>query len=96
MGLPTVASDIPAHREFPIFTSDSVLSVCNWLADEVKARTAATRDRRPVVYDWEEHATRFCQVVDQLIERSARPDRRSRANGGLGELSRGDCCGHGE
>ena len=35
MGLPTLGSDIPAHREFPIATTNSTLSACAWLAGEV-------------------------------------------------------------
>jgi GT2 family glycosyltransferase len=68
-GLPTVASDIAAHREFPILTSNSVLEVCNWLADEVQARRAAGCDRRPIIYNWEDHTSRFGQIVQELVQR---------------------------
>jgi GT2 family glycosyltransferase len=71
MGLPTVASDIPAHREFPIFTSDSTLAVGNWLAREVVAHTAAKHDRRAIVYEWETSTTRFAQIVERIVEQAA-------------------------
>jgi glycosyltransferase involved in cell wall biosynthesis len=87
MGLPTAASDIPAHREFPIFTSNSTLCVCNWLADEVVARTAATGDRRAIVYDWEKSTARFSQVVEQVLRRAATQRPRFGASAGSTELS---------
>jgi GT2 family glycosyltransferase len=71
MGLPTAASDIPAHREFPIFTSNSTLAVSNWLADKVVAQAAAKHDRRAIVYQWEDSTKRFGQVVEQILQRAA-------------------------
>jgi hypothetical protein len=65
MGLPTIASDIPAHREFPIVTSDSTLAVSNWLADKIETPAV---DRRAIVYDWEMRTTRFSQIVEQLLQ----------------------------
>jgi glycosyltransferase involved in cell wall biosynthesis len=67
MGLPVAASDIPAHREFPVFTSNSTLAVCNWLAREVDASSAAKPGRRPVIYSWEDSARRFSDVVERLL-----------------------------
>jgi GT2 family glycosyltransferase len=69
MGLPVVASDIAAHREFPIFTSDSILVICNWLAGEIAARTAERPDRRPIVYEWSESTQRFSDIVERLVKR---------------------------
>jgi GT2 family glycosyltransferase len=70
MGLPVAASDIPAHREFPVFTSNSTLAVCNWLAREIDAGSAAKPGRRPVVYSWEESTRRFSDVVERLLGKS--------------------------
>jgi GT2 family glycosyltransferase len=70
MGLPVAASDIPAHREFPIFTSNSTLAVCNWLAREINACSASKPGRHPVVYSWEESARRFSDVVERLLAES--------------------------
>ena len=90
MGVPTVGSDIPAHREFPIFTSNSTLAVCNWLADEVVARTAAKHDRTAIVYEWEASTTRFAQVVEQILREAAiqRPRFGTSAGIGLSEFAR--------
>ncbi len=71
MGLPTAASDIPAHREFPIFTSNSTLSVCEWLSNEIRSGAAGTPARRPIVYDWESRTAQFVSLVEELIAQSA-------------------------
>jgi GT2 family glycosyltransferase len=71
MGLPTVASDIPAHREFPIFTSNSTLVVCEWLAKEIVSRTAAGPSRRPNVSEWECSTEWFATIVMRLLKQSA-------------------------
>jgi len=70
MGLPVAASDIPAHREFPVFTSNSTLAVCNWLAREIDACSAAKPGRRPVIYSWEDSTRRFSDVVERLLAES--------------------------
>ena len=75
MGLPTIASDIPAHREFPIATSDSIMVVCSWLACEIELHTAATPDRRATVYEWEESTKRFTDFVARLLQSAPPPSR---------------------
>ena len=67
MGLPVAASDIPAHREFPVETSNSTLAVCSWLSREVEASRAGTRPRRAVVYTWEDSTARFAAVVERML-----------------------------
>jgi len=67
MGLPVAASDIPAHREFPVFTSNSTLLVCDWLAREVERGT--DRDRRAIVVDWATHTDRFVALVESVLAR---------------------------
>ena len=52
MGLEVVASDIPAHRQFPIATADDPAERDHLLAAAVD-RHAAGRDRHPVVLPWE-------------------------------------------
>ena len=71
MGLPTLASDIPAHREFPIVTTDSTLVACDWLAAEVTRGTAKTGNREPVIFTWEESTAKFAQTISQLLETSS-------------------------
>ena len=70
MGLPTAASDIPAHREFPIFTSNSTLAVCEWLSNEIRSGTAGTPARRAIVYDWQSRTAEFVSLVDDVIAQS--------------------------
>ena len=67
MGLPTIASDIPAHREFPVQTSNSTLAACRWLAGEAAASRASPRARRATIYRWEESATRFAEVAARIL-----------------------------
>lgn len=71
MGLPTAASDIPAHREFPIFTSNSTLAVCEWLSNEIPLGMAGTSERRAIVYDWESRTAQFASLIETLIAQSA-------------------------
>lgn len=52
MGLEVVASDIPAHRQFPIATADDPAERTRLLADAA-ARHRAGRDRRAVLLPWE-------------------------------------------
>lgn len=82
MGLPVAASDIPAHREFGVFTSNSTLLVCDWLAREVAGRGA--RERRADLRDWDESTARFAEVVASLLRdrdaRASRPGASSRAS----------------
>ena len=52
MGLEVVASDIPAHRAFPIATADDAAERTRLLAAAV-ARHQAGRDRRAVLLPWE-------------------------------------------
>ena len=52
MGLEVVASDIPAHRQFPIATADDPAERTRLLA-EAAARHRAGRDRRAVLLPWE-------------------------------------------
>jgi hypothetical protein len=81
MGLPTIGSDIPAHREFGITTTNSTLIVCEWLANEVRLRKAATPARIATVYDWDHSTTEFAKVVEGMLRHSAAQKPRSGASG---------------
>jgi GT2 family glycosyltransferase/glycosyltransferase involved in cell wall biosynthesis len=82
MGLPTLGSDIPAHREFGIPTTNSLLVACEWLAKEVERRAAATPGQRiATVYDWDRSATAFLAVVETMLQNSARQKPRAGASG---------------
>ena len=54
MGLPTIASDIPAHRAFPIFTSNQTIPIVQKLSEFVQE--TMTKDyaavRMPTVTEW--------------------------------------------
>ena len=72
MGLPTLGSDIPAHREFGIKTTNSVLIGCEWLAAEVERRAASTPGQRIAkIYDWDRSAAAFVAVVEDMLRHSA-------------------------
>ena len=52
MGLEVVASDIPAHRQFPIATADDPAQRVSLVAEAV-ARHAAGRSRQAVIMPWQ-------------------------------------------
>jgi GT2 family glycosyltransferase len=81
MGLPTIGSDIPAHREFGIVTTNSTLAACTWLAQEVELRRTATAGRVTTVYDWEQSATAFASVIEDMVRHSITQRPRSGASG---------------
>jgi GT2 family glycosyltransferase len=84
MGLPTLGSDIPAHREFGIPTTNSVLVASEWLAGEVERRAAAMPGQRiATVYDWDHSATAFVAVVEEMLQQSAAQKTRAGASGGI-------------
>jgi GT2 family glycosyltransferase len=84
MGLPTLGSDIPAHREFGIPTTNSVLVACAWLAREVERRASATPGQRhPTVYDWDRSATEFVDLIEAMLRASAPQTPRAGASGGI-------------
>jgi glycosyltransferase involved in cell wall biosynthesis len=84
MGLPTLGSDIPAHREFGIPTTNSILVASEWLADEVERRAAATPGQRIAkVYDWDCSTSAFVAVIEELLAQSAMQKPRGGASGGI-------------
>ena len=50
MGLPVIASDIPAHRQFPIATTDDPADRARLVADAAREPAPA---RRPILMDWQ-------------------------------------------
>ncbi len=51
-GLPVVASDIAAHRAFPIFTSNGTLDIVEKLSEYAERVLANQVERKPLVIDW--------------------------------------------
>ena len=56
LGLPVIASDIPAHRAFPIMTSDDTLTIVKSLTAQAEAviRDHFAGKRTPVVTEWKD------------------------------------------
>lgn len=67
LGLPVIASDIPAHREFPIYTSNDmtmiVRELCT-LADNQSTR--ASLSRKPIIYSWKEPLAQLASTISEL------------------------------
>lgn len=64
MGLPTLASDIPAHREFGIEVTNDVDRAAEWVEQRWRERASVKRVARPT--PWEPHLSRFADVVQAL------------------------------
>jgi GT2 family glycosyltransferase len=65
MGLPVIASDIPAHRAFPIWRSNDT----DEIVDRLLAWTAQSGEleRRPVVTEWEPSLARFAEILRECV-----------------------------
>ncbi|QGM44720.1 glycosyltransferase [Methylocystis heyeri] len=63
MGLPVIASDIPAHREFPINTTDSMRVAIEKLTEAYLSFAEGKSQRRPVIYDWEAPVSELVQII---------------------------------
>ena len=50
--MPVVASDIAAHRAFPIFTSNGTLDIVEKLSEYAERVLANQVERKPLVIDW--------------------------------------------
>jgi GT2 family glycosyltransferase/uncharacterized coiled-coil protein SlyX len=62
MGLPVVASAIPAHREFEVPVTDDPVQAAARLA----AVAGQPREREPRVWDWREQLKPFMSIVEEL------------------------------
>lgn len=62
MGLPCVASDIPAHRVFGIEITNNVIAAAEWL---VKI-TAQSRPRTPKLWNWDGPLSQLIHEVDSI------------------------------
>src|SRR5262249_55301641 len=69
-GLPVIASDIPAHRELPILTSDDPREVSVRLAELIEAALSnrLIELRKPVVWTWEEPLAQLAGAISELCE----------------------------
>jgi len=69
MGLPTIASDIPAHRAFGIEVTKQATDAAEWLV-----RTAAQKNvRAPRIWDWDAPLMQLIGEVDSISGIRDRP-----------------------
>ncbi len=74
MGLPTVASDIEAHREFPIAVSNSPLELSGFIAEAFDRWSANTAERVPFLEHWDPGVDIVCEtLIADLDEGRSRP-----------------------
>lgn len=66
MGLPVIASDIPAHRAFPAFVSDDPGAILARLGEIAAAMPNAEHQRTPIVFGWEAPLRLFAEAVEGL------------------------------
>ncbi len=89
-GLPVIASDIPAHREFPITTIDDPIEIVGRvaaLADDLAAR-AWKIDRQPVMTEWQSTLETFAAAIRELCAVDTAPGQPR-----VVALVRSDCAG---
>jgi glycosyltransferase involved in cell wall biosynthesis len=68
MGLPVIASDIPAHRAFPIWRSNDANEIVDHLLTVAAAK--ADFERRPTITEWEPSHARFAEILRECIAES--------------------------
>ncbi|MFK5600318.1 glycosyltransferase [Methylobacterium sp. HMF5984] len=64
MGLPVVASDIPAHREFGIDTASTTPRLCALIAEHYAAWDEAATARQARIEPWEVPLARMAEVME--------------------------------
>lgn len=69
MGLPVVASDIPAHRAFSVSVTNRPMEAASMLAGIARKK----QKRAPCVWDWDASLTRFVAEVEALCPADVRP-----------------------
>lgn len=78
MGLPVLASDIPAHRAFPIFTSGDTDEITRKLIEMHERIDEVRSTRRPVLTEWEPSHAQFAGILKACIAEAAESDRLGR------------------
>jgi GT2 family glycosyltransferase/glycosyltransferase involved in cell wall biosynthesis len=64
-GLPVIASDIPAHREFPITIVGNPVQLVGELAELAKAQMSDKYVRTVMVLPWKVHQVAFTQLISE-------------------------------
>lgn len=67
MGLPVAASNIEAHREFPIMTSNSAIDVSVWLKEQFNYSGKSPSCRKGTIFAWSESADKFEKLVADVF-----------------------------
>jgi hypothetical protein len=79
MGLPVIASDIPAHRAFEVFVSDSQFALLEHLTTLAGQKDAdGPVVRKPVVSDWSASLTALQTMVEGCYDFPYSPTERRR------------------
>lgn len=68
MGLPTFASDIPAHRAFGIEVSNDMQIACTWLAKRFNLSKNESFERHAKLALWDEPLAELISIVKKMIE----------------------------
>ena len=62
MGLPTIASDIPAHGDFGIDLTNDVAKAAEWIL----GRVGRNEERKPQIWTWDEPLSQFGVVIEAI------------------------------
>ena len=62
MGLPTLASDIPAHGDFGIDLTNDVKKAADWILRKVGRRA----ERKPRIWAWDEPLSQFAGAIESI------------------------------
>jgi GT2 family glycosyltransferase/glycosyltransferase involved in cell wall biosynthesis len=75
MGLPVIASDIEAHREFPIVTTNSIRVASDSLYEHFTAPRDESK-RRATTFDWDEPVGKLVDILRSDLRSRDRPEYR--------------------
>jgi hypothetical protein len=76
MGLQVIASDIEAHREFPITTTNDVMVAADKLDELGRGILGGRLSRRPVMEPWQNQVAALEKAVLEEYHSAAAIDRR--------------------
>src|SRR5208282_362119 len=63
MGLPVIASDIEAHREFPITTTNNVRTTIEKLHEQFVVAKQGKSKRTATIFEWDEPVQKFVDII---------------------------------
>lgn len=72
MGLPAIASDIPAHREFGIEVSSATPELCRFVGGHFRKWTLGSPPRKEKVDEWRDVFKRMLRVIESDLEQESR------------------------